>query len=174
MKYFETNRLIIRNLKLCDLTEFLSYRSNPEVVKYQNFDVFDQNQAEDFIREQLNRQPINDDQWTQLAIVEKDTEILIGDCAVKITPEYQSYIGITISPLHQNFGFAKECLSVLFSFLQNKHDVIEVYAIVDEQNLPSNKLMQSLGFRLEKRVENIPFKGNFCSELYYILRLTKR
>lgn len=44
-----TGRLLIRNLNLSDLSNFHAYRSNPEVTKYQGFDVFTMEQAESFI-----------------------------------------------------------------------------------------------------------------------------
>lgn len=46
-----TTRLNIRHLELTDLADFHAYRSNPEVTKYQGFDVFSFEQAKQFIQE---------------------------------------------------------------------------------------------------------------------------
>lgn len=50
-----TERLSIRNLEMTDLTDFHSYRSNPEVTKYQGFDVMTMGEAEDFINRHKDR-----------------------------------------------------------------------------------------------------------------------
>ena len=42
----QTTQLNVRHLKLSDLTDFHIYRSNPEVTKYQGFDVMTIEQAE--------------------------------------------------------------------------------------------------------------------------------
>ncbi len=46
----QTTRLNIRHLELSDLSDFHMYRSNPEVTKYQGFDVMTIEQAENFIK----------------------------------------------------------------------------------------------------------------------------
>ena len=48
-----TPRLTIRNLKLSDLNDFHIYRSNPDVTKYQGFEVMTIDQAEEFLKEKL-------------------------------------------------------------------------------------------------------------------------
>ena len=45
----DTEILQIRNLKSSDLLDFHFYRSNPEVTRYQGFDVFTINQSDEFI-----------------------------------------------------------------------------------------------------------------------------
>jgi len=49
-----SERLQIRNLKTSDLIDFHFYRSNPEVTKYQDFDVLTIEQVDEFITEQIN------------------------------------------------------------------------------------------------------------------------
>ena len=46
-----TTRLHIRELILSDLVNFHFYRSNPDITKYQGFDVMTKEQAEEFINE---------------------------------------------------------------------------------------------------------------------------
>ena len=49
----DTERLQIRNLKTTDITDFHFYRSNPQITKYQGFDVYTTEQANEFIQGQL-------------------------------------------------------------------------------------------------------------------------
>ena len=51
-----TPRLNIRNLKQTDLNDFYIYRSNPEVTKYQGFDVMTIAQAEEFIKGEMDKE----------------------------------------------------------------------------------------------------------------------
>lgn len=70
----ETERLQIRNLKTTDLADFHFYRYNPEVTKYQGFDFFTEEQAKDFIQEQLNKEFGKAGEWVQYAIEDKKEE----------------------------------------------------------------------------------------------------
>lgn len=112
-----------------------------------------------------------DDLWTQLAVVLKSDDRLIGDCAVKLDPNKQAHIGVTISRDYQKKGFAGEVLVDLFSYLKSQFDVETIVGIVDSRNESSNALMKGLGFELEKTIDEVPFKGSICSELYYRLPL---
>lgn len=80
----ETERLIIRNLESSDVENFHLYRSNPEVTKYQSFDVMTLDQAEKFIANQKDRMFGKPGEWAQYAIEHKDTKKLIGDCAINL------------------------------------------------------------------------------------------
>ena len=58
-----TKRLIIRELMLTDLSDFHIYRSNPEVTKYQGFDVFTLEQAKHFILDNHTKHFGKADEW---------------------------------------------------------------------------------------------------------------
>ena len=115
----QTNRLIIRHLELSDLADFHVYRSNPDVTKYQGFDVMTIDQAEVFIKENSIKHFGKAGEWVQYAIENKATNKLIGDCAIKldINDARIAEIGITISHLHQKKGYAKEVLLGILEFL---------------------------------------------------------
>jgi ribosomal-protein-alanine N-acetyltransferase len=167
-----TERLFIRNLKLADLNDFHLYRSNPEVTKYQGFDVMTMEQAEKFIREQTDKQFGRPGEWVQYGIENKSTRKIVGDCAVKLSRDNIriAETGITISHIDQKKGYAKEALSGLLSFLFNTQKIHRVVEIVDSENIASINLLKSLGFRQEGRfIENIFFKGKWGSEFQYAM-----
>src|SRR5688572_17647240 len=60
-----TERLRIRNLKRADLPGFHRYRSNPEVTRFQGFDVFTLKEAEAFIEEQAGKSFGKAGEWVQ-------------------------------------------------------------------------------------------------------------
>lgn len=167
----DTERLQIRNLKRSDLTGFYFYRSNPEVTKYQGFDVFSLEQAENFIGEHADKEFGTPGEWVQYAIENKSTAKLVGDCAIKLDHDVRlAEIGVTISPAYQRKGFAKESLLAILNFLFTRAGIHRITETVDAENRASIQLLKSIGFRQEGYfVENIFFKGKWGSEYQYAM-----
>lgn len=167
-----SHRLIIRNLRLSDLDDFLFYRSNPEVTKYQGFDPMTFDQANNFIQSQQDKVFGKPGEWVQYAIENRETKKLVGDCAIKLDENdiRIAEIGITISHTEQNKGYAKETFKSILNFLFNIDGFHRVVEIVDTENVASIKLLESLGFKREGHfMENIFFKGKWGSEFQYAL-----
>ena len=166
----ETERLLIRDLRLSDLDDFHFYRSNEDIAKYQGFYVMDLKKAKEFIIEQKDRSFGEPGQWVQYGIENRSTQKLIGDCAIRLDENniQVAEIGITISHLHQRNGFAKEAMRGIFSFLFNTQNVQRIVETVDVENLASIKLMESLGLQKEEHsLEKIFFKGKWSHEIQY-------
>ena len=167
-----TDRLKIRNLQPTDLLEFHIYRSNPEVTKFQGFDVMTIEQAEEFINSQSEKLFGQLGEWVQYAIVNNVTEKLIGDCAIKLDQHDSriAEIGITISHLHQKNGYAQEALLGIMNWLFNIKKIHRVVEIVDVENTASINLLKSIGFKQEGHfIENIFFKGKWGSEFQFAM-----
>ncbi|GAB4405950.1 MAG: GNAT family protein [Microscillaceae bacterium] len=168
----ETTRLKIRQLDLSDLSDFHIYRSNPEVTKYQGFDVMTIEQAEEFIKDNSTKHFGKAGEWVQYGIENKVTKQLTGDCAIKLD-QYNTRIaeiGITISHLEQKKGYAKEVLLGILAFLFDTKEIHRVVEIVDAENIASINLLKSAGFRQEGHfIENVFFKGKWGSEIQYAM-----
>jgi [ribosomal protein S5]-alanine N-acetyltransferase len=167
-----TNRLIIRNLVITDLDNFHQYRSNPEVTKYQGFDVMTKEACANFINSQLEKQFGKAGEWVQYAIENKETKQLIGDCAIKLDQDdiRLAEVGMTISDLHQKKGYAKEALTGILDWLFETQNIHRVTEIVDAENVASIHLLKSLNFKQEGHFkENIFFKGKWGSEFQFAL-----
>lgn len=167
-----TARLNIRHLELSDLKDFHLYRSNPEVTRYQGFDVMTIEQAEEFIKDNSTKYFGKAGEWVQYGIENIETKQLIGDCAIKLD-QYDTRIaeiGITISHLEQRKGFAKEALLGILAFLFETKGIHRVAEIIDAENTASNNLLKSTGFRKEGHfIENIFFKGKWGSEMQFAM-----
>ncbi len=167
-----TPRLCIRSLHLTDLSDFHSYRSNPEVTKYQGFDVMTIEQAEEFIIRNAQKDPTIAGEWKQYAICHRDSNRLLGDCALRFLANEPriAEIGMTISHFEQKKGFAKEAMLGLLEFLFQSPTIHRVVEIVDAENSASIQLLKSLGFRQEGHfIENIFFKGKWGSEYQFAM-----
>lgn len=168
----ETKRLNIRQLELSDLSDFHIYRSNPEITKYQGFDVMTMEQAEMFIKDNSTKPVGKPGEWVQYGIENRETRQVIGDCAIKLD-KYDTRIaeiGITISHLEQKRGYAKETLLGILAFLFDTKEIHRVVEIVDAENVASINLLKSTGFKQEGHfIENIYFKGKWGSEFQYAM-----
>ncbi|HRI35016.1 MAG TPA: GNAT family protein [Saprospiraceae bacterium] len=170
--HIKTPLLTIRHLKPSDLDDFHLYRSNPEVTKYQGFEVMTKEQAAEFIRRNETKNFGRSGEWVQYGIELNHSGKLIGDCALKLDELDQriAEIGITISHLEQRKGYAKETFISLLKFLFDTKDIHRVVEIVDTENIASIELLKSIGFRQEGHfIENIFFKGKWGSEYQYAM-----
>ncbi len=166
MKTITSQRLTIRRLKLKDAQNLHAYRSNPEVVKYQSFSCL--NLAETISLIEKFRYDVPD-HWCQLGIAIRETDQLIGDCALRILGD-KAEVGITISHLFQQRGFAKEALSGLITYLFEHNKVKLILGIADERNHASIRMLTSLGFvRQRQLTQNVLFKDEWVDEFHFTL-----
>ena len=170
----ESKRLWIRRFKDCDLAPFMAYRNDPEVARYQSWDSLDEQEAKAFIREAGSAQPGVPGEWFGFAIESKETQDLIGECALRVEEEepYRAEIGFTLAREHQGRGFASEVVSLLLDYTFDTLGLHRVVAIADCRNAPSWALLERVGMRREGHfIENVWFKGGWADEyLYAVLK----
>ena len=167
-----TRRLTIRNLRITDLGDFYAYRSNPEVTRFQGFEVMTLEESIAFIREQANRPFGVPGEWVQYALEYRESGRLIGDCAIKLNHEDSRLgaIGITIAPEEQQNGFALEAIQGITSYLFKEAGLHRITETVDVDNTASVRLLERAGFKREGHfIENIFFKGRWGSEYQYAM-----
>jgi RimJ/RimL family protein N-acetyltransferase len=170
----ESERLWIRRFNDSDLAPFMAYRNDPEVARYQSWDSCDEQEARAFIREMESARAGVLGEWFQFAIESKETQELIGDCALRVDEEepYRAEIGFTLAREYQGRGFASEAISRLLDYAFNALGLHRVVAIADCRNVPSVALLERVGMRREGQfLENVWFKGGWADEyLYAVLK----
>jgi RimJ/RimL family protein N-acetyltransferase len=170
----ESKRLIIRRFENSDLIPFVAYRNDPEVARYQSWDSFEELEARAFIQETGSAQPGVPGEWLQFAVEAKETEELVGDCAMQVDGQepYRAEIGFTLARKHQGKGFASEAVSRLLDYAFEDLGLHRVVAIADCRNKPSWRLLQRVGLRREGHfLQSVWFKGEWSDEyLYAVLR----
>ncbi len=169
--FFETPRLILRPFRDQDILPFSSYRSDPEVAKYQGWDIpFTIEQAANFVREMNAKTPSEAGQWYQIAIELKSSGQMIGDCAFHRLADdpAQAEIGFTLAREFHGQGYGTEAISRLLDYLFVDLNLHRVRANCDPQNIASIKLLQKVGMRHEGCfVESLWLKGKWVSEDWY-------
>lgn len=143
----ETTRCKVRNFEEIDLDLFMDYRNNAEWMKYQSF----KNLTKDeYIRALLVPRDIQS--GIQLAIVKKDTDILLGDIYLE-KKENTIFIGYTIHPDYSRNGYITEVLEALLQRLQKEYSDCNILATTVKENIPSKNLLIKLGFKYDRFVD---------------------
>jgi len=168
----ETDRLHIRRFQDSDLEPFWAYRNDPEVARYQGWDVpYPREKAQEFIAEMKTKDPSIQGEWFQAAIEETTSAELVGDAAFYLKKDDpQAYIGCTIARPHWRKGYGIEVTRRLLKYLFGELDLHRVIAITDVENIASFGVLDRMGFRREGHfVENLMFKGKWASEYHYAM-----
>ncbi|MDQ0483894.1 GNAT family N-acetyltransferase [Guptibacillus hwajinpoensis] len=171
-KTIESSRVRLRAFKAFDLDNFVHYRANPDVARYQSWENFTREQGVKFIEEMTKASFNSPGEYYQIAIELKETNELIGDCVMhplKDDPK-QVEIGFTLDPQFQGKGYAYEAVKCLVHSLFTDLSKHRITAITDVKNEPSIKLLERLGMRREGHFhQNIWFKGEWGSEYLYAI-----
>jgi len=169
-----TPRLVLRHLHGSDIEDFLAYRNDPEVSRYQSWEGLTRTEAVDFVSRHQTQEFGAPGQWLQIAVACRVTDRLVGDCALKVHADdpRQATIGVTFSRANQGKGFATEALTALLEAVFLRMRLHRVIADTDPANTAAWRLLERLGMRREAHLkESLWFKGRWTDEyLYAILR----
>jgi RimJ/RimL family protein N-acetyltransferase len=168
-----TERLTLRPFEPADLEAFVAYRSDPEVARYQGWtSAFSMPDAERFLVDQQGIAFTQPGAWLQLAMVDRETGAVRGDCAVHTLDDQPgtTEVGVTLAPASHGSGYATEALGAVVAALFEQQAMHRVFANTDERNAPVHRLLERLGFRREGRmVEADRFKDEWTTVCVYAL-----
>ncbi len=167
-----TSRLLLRRLQRGDVDALCDYRSLPEVARYQGWEFFGPDDAASLIAGQAGAEPGVPGTWFQLAIVEKATETMIGDCGLHclLDSPRQMELGVTLAPSHQRRGYATEALRCVLGFVFDALGTHRVSAVMAAENDAAASLFRRLGFRQEAHfIEHRWYKGYWDSEFLFAM-----
>lgn len=150
---FTTKRFNIRAFKESDLKVFTRYRANKSVAKYQTWQDFSYDDALRLFRNMDYSQFGQHDKWFQLAVVEKQTDQLMGDLAVHFIDNEQVEVGFTVAPENHRKGIAYESLNGLIEYLFTQRDIKKVVAFVDVRNVASYRLLEKADFARTRHIK---------------------
>lgn len=163
-------RVMLRRLATSDLERFQAYRADPEAGRYQGWQPMTEAAAVQFLDGMHTAAFPVAEEWFQLGIADGETGVLIGDIGVcvRADPEPHAEIGFTLAAAAQGNGLATEAVRALTQWLFASTTVRRVIAITDARNLPSIRLLERIGMRLEA-TEPAIFRGEPCHEHHYVL-----
>lgn len=167
---FNTDRLLLRSVKLDDAKAIFSYRSDTVSNQFQGWIPKNIDEVSSFLNHGVSSTINVSGTWYQLAIVKKDDRQLIGDIGIHFLDDggHQVEIGYTLNRNEQGKGYAAEALTNIINYLfheLNKHRII---ASIDPRNEKSIRLVQRLGFRKEAHFrESLRINGEWVDDLIY-------
>lgn len=136
---FESERCYVRPFAETDLDDFVTYRNNPEWMKYQYFKGLSREEYEAIL---LKKQSVESS--AQFAIIRKADQTLIGDVFIK--KEFDTFwIGYTVSPSFKRQGYAYEITRAMILWIQQQ-DEFKIMAGAAPENIASIQLLEKLGF----------------------------
>lgn len=136
-----TDRLVIRRFTTSDTQTFYEYRNDPEVARFQGWDVpFAPERAEHLVREFATAPVFEPGTWTQLAIERIVAPGIVGDLGVRLEPdEPTAELGFTIARQHWGNGYGREALNAIAELLLDDIELDRVIAITHRHNIASIK-----------------------------------
>jgi aminoglycoside 6'-N-acetyltransferase len=163
-------RLVLRRMQSNDLQRLVAYRNDPRIARFQGWETMSEEAAVAFLDEQKSQAPLLPGQWLQIAITLKATDLLIGDCGLKIHTgnRRQASIGFTLAHDFHGKGFATEAVSTLLDYVFGELSLHRVQADTDPQNTAAWRLLERLGLRREAHLrQSLWFKGRWADEYIY-------
>lgn len=147
----ETERLLIRKFTPDDWQDLFEYLSKPEVVRYEPYDAFTEEQAR---QEAINRSS-NSCFW---AVCLKDSSKLIGNLYISEQDFDTWELGYVFNNSYQGKGYATEAAKALIENLFINGTARRIIAMCNPINVSSWKLLERLNMRREGHLlQNIWF-----------------
>ena len=168
-KNLETERLFFRRVTRNDVAEILALRGNPETMKYIPRPLTktkeDALEHIDMIETKIiNNEGIN---W---AVTLKNSPELIGLIGLyRVKPEHhRAEIGYMILPEYNGKGIVTESIKAILDYGFQDMKLHSVEAIIDPQNIASEKVLLKNGFVKEGHfIENEYYDGKFLDAAVY-------
>ena len=151
-----------------DLAEFARYRAIPEIARYQSWDAFTLEDARRLYTTQQQTRFGAPGSWYQVAIANKSSDGLIGDCGLHFLVDADSLeIGFSLSPDWQGIGIARESVSLLLDRAFGEMNKKQVVAVTDAENHPAQQLLLAVGFHKQGE-RDVVFKGKPGKEYDFV------
>jgi RimJ/RimL family protein N-acetyltransferase len=168
----ETERLILRDFVKDDWQRVLEYQSDPLYLRYYEWTERTPEAVQEFVGWFLSQQEENPRIKFQLVVVLKSTNLLIGNCGVRMdnADDIDANIGYEFDPKYWNHGYATEAAHAVVDFGFHHFGVHRIWADLVADNIGSAHVLEKLGMRLEGRLrDKAYFKGRWWDELIYAI-----
>lgn len=168
-----TERLNLGEIKQEDAESIYKLLSNPEVIKYDTFELFTNiKQAEDMVKW------FNDEFKQKRAIFWgislKNNPDIIGFCKCEIEiPKVRADFGYDLSPEYWNMGIMTEALSAILKLAFNSIGVNRIEATVSTENKASIRVLEKLGFVKEGILRERSYWRGSCHDMVMLSILKK-
>jgi len=165
--------LKLRRLRTSDLPAFQAYRRDPEVGRWQGWTPQPDAEALAFLAEMAAAPLFAPGRWTQLAIADAATDLLLGDLGIHIAADgREAEFGFTLARAAQGRGLAGAAVRAATALVLAQTTVQRIHAQTDARNAACIRLLERLGARLVERIAT-EFRNEPCIELRYEIRQSR-
>ncbi len=155
MKVFETDRLVIRQIRPDDLDDFAALTGDPEIVRYMD-------EGQPLSREQTRA-------WMEIseanyrtrgygcfAVTAKPDDRMIGFCGFARPPDRPGIVEViyAFAPSFWGRGYATEAVRATVAFGFERCGLTQIEATVEPANDPSKRVLEKVGMTYQGRGEN--------------------
>jgi RimJ/RimL family protein N-acetyltransferase len=161
------NRIVLRRLTIADLDAFQTYRRDPRIGLYQQWEPQSDDQALRFINDMRDVVLFPPGRWVQLGIADRRTGALLGDVGICVAATMETAeVGFTLSMPAQGVGYGTEAVREAIGLIFDYAPVMQVRAVTDTRNTSSVRLLERVGMHRLDTVASM-FRGNACTEYIY-------
>ena len=168
----ETERLILRKLRLEDAKDLFEYASDKEVTKYVTWE------PHKSIEDSINLIKFTHERYEKRegiiwGIVCKENKKVIGTCDISpVTKHFRAEIAYALSRDYWGKGIMTEAVKEAIKFGFEKMNLNRIKAMCIPENIGSYRVMEKVGMKYEGLIrEYIYIKGKFQDlKLYSIVR----
>lgn len=166
-----TPRLHLREFTLEDVNGLFTLESDPDVVRYQNYEPRTEREARDYVKGAIDSVQKKPRRWYELAVT------LDGDFIGRVGGEVedrQALVWYAFLPSAQGKGYATEAMRAFLSALIREANLHRITLDCDPRNVASWRLAERLGFRREAHhVGGYWSKGVWTDSYVYALLTTE-
>lgn len=163
-------RVMLRDIEENDWEDVHKYASQPIVCKYQPWGPNTLKESQSFVKEAIEDFKKSSRTRFVFAIIEKQTEKMIGVVEFNIRDEInrKGEIGYILHPMYWGQGFASEVAKLIVNFIFNELNMHRIYATCDPRNIASSKVLEKIGMTLEGRMrQDLLLKDGWRDSLLY-------
>ncbi|MGE8079975.1 GNAT family N-acetyltransferase [Peribacillus loiseleuriae] len=163
----ETSRLILREVTSEDAKDMFKYLSDKDVVKPMGLAPF---QAVKDVWDEVSWYKSIYEEGTGIrwGITLKDSGKVIGSCGFlnMLTKHYRAEVGYELSKDYWGKGMASEALEAVVKHGYHHFQLERIEALIEPANLPSQKLVEKLGFKREGLLRHYEYTCGKFDDLY--------
>ena len=163
----DTDRLILRDVRMTDLEALFSIMSDRRVMAYYGrppHQTIEDTRA--WLEQLLGR--IERREALRWAITLRGNDTLIGTVSLHNFGPGRVEIGYELNPAYWGQGIMTEAVTAVLNYVFSQTDVHRVEAIIDIHSTESKALLEKLGFTYEGNLrQRYPSDRGFVDEHYY-------
>ncbi len=123
-----------------------------------------------FLEAQAGRAGFLPATWSQIAIADLQTDVLVGDMGIYLSADSsRAEFGLSITPAAQGKGYGSESVRGLIGLLFSATPAMEVMASTDIRNPACLAVLANAGMR-HVDTRQAEYKGELCTEQVFSVR----